>query len=252
MAQIQVLVAGVSASGKSMSLQNLSKDNPKAVAYISCEAGKSTPFPNNFLTMKDDKGNVKGISHPEEVVQFFKAVEQMDTIEYCVLDGFNYLCEMFESVVIKNMSNTMQGWALYGDFIRNFMQQVVGTSKKKWIIIAHNNVELTPQGDYRYYVPVKGSVAKIGLESYFNVVVYAQRMKIDKLKELDYNPELLHFTARDERLGFKHTFQVQPTKDVAEGRIRDLAGMWAENEIFIDNDAQLLMDHLSDYYGLSK
>lgn len=39
MAKVQVLIAGLSASGKSMSLKNLAKDNPKSVAYLSCEAG---------------------------------------------------------------------------------------------------------------------------------------------------------------------------------------------------------------------
>lgn len=140
----------------------------------------------------------------------------------------------------------------YGTFIQNFMQQVVGVSNKKWIIIAHNAVELTPQGDYRYYVPVKGAAKNIGFESWFNIVIYAQRQKVDKLKELEFDPELLHFTGRDERLGYKHVFQVQPTKDVAEGRIRDLAGMWNDNQIYMDNDAQLLMNHLENYYGLAK
>lgn len=39
MAKVQILIAGTSASGKSMSLIDLAKDNPKSVAYLSCEAG---------------------------------------------------------------------------------------------------------------------------------------------------------------------------------------------------------------------
>lgn len=108
MAKIQVLIAGTSSSGKSMSLQNLAKDNPKSVAYLSCEAGKSTPFPHEFITMRDGDGNEVGIKHPDEAIQFFKQVEIMDSIKYCVLDGFNYLCDMYESVVVKNATNTQQ------------------------------------------------------------------------------------------------------------------------------------------------
>lgn len=204
---------------------------------------KSTPFPHSFTSLKT------GITHPEQAVQFFKQVEEMDSIEYCVLDGFNYLMDMFESVVVNQSTNTMKSWGEYADFIKNFMQQVIGPSKKKWIIIAHNNEELTPEGEFRYYVPIKGSAAKIGIESYFNVVVYAQRQKLSNLNKYDSDPELLHITTRDERLGYKHVFQVQPTKEVANGRIRDLDGMWEDNQIWIDNDAQLLMDHLSKYYG---
>ena len=243
MAKIQVLIAGVSAAGKSMSLRNLAKDNPKKVAYLSAEAGKSTPFANNFTTL------LTGLSHPNQVFDFFRQVEQMPEIEYCVLDGFNYLCEMYETMVVNTATNTMQAWGQYADFIKSFLQQIVGVSQKKWIILAHNNAELTPQGTYRYYVPIKGSVARIGIESYFNVVVYAQRMELSKIMEMPHNPNLLHITPRDERLGYKHVFQVQPTKETADGRIRDLEGMWGDDEIFIDNDAELLMNHLESYYN---
>lgn len=140
----------------------------------------------------------------------------------------------------------------YGTFIHMFFQEVVGASNKKWIIIAHNTVELTPEGAYRYYVPIKGSVGKVGIESFFNIVIYAQRQDINKLKEHDYDPEMLHITERDERLGYKHVFQVQPTKEVTGGRIRDLLGMWQDNQIWMDNDVNLLAQHLDKYFGLEE
>lgn len=244
MAQYQVLIAGASASGKSASLMNLCKDNPKKVAYITAEAGKSTPFPNNFLSLKN------GVTDPNQVIAFFKQVESMPDVEYCVLDGFNYLMDLFENTVIKRSNNTQKAWGDYGTFIHTFFQEVVGVSNKKWIIIAHNTVELTPEGTYRYYVPIKGSVGKVGLESFFNIVIYAQRQDIAKIKEHDYDPEMLHITERDERLGYKHVFQVQPTKEVTGGRIRDLLGMWQDNQIWMDNDVNLLTQHLDKYFGL--
>lgn len=114
---------------------------------------KSTPFKNNFTTLKT------GISNPQQVVQFFQQVEQMDTVEYCVLDGFNYLMDMFES----QQKGGYDGWKDYAEFIKNFHQQIIGTSKKKWVVIAHNYKELMESGLYRYYVPIKGSASKIGL-----------------------------------------------------------------------------------------
>lgn len=243
MAQIQVLIAGESSTGKSQSLMNLSKDNPKAVAYLSAEAGKSTPFKNKFTTMK------RGISNPHEAVQFFQQVEQMPDIEYCVLDGFNYLMDMFES----QQKNGYDGWKDYAEFIKDFMQQTVGTSNKKWIIIAHNFKELMDQGLYRYYVPIKGSASKIGLESYFNVVVYTVKLTLKKAKELidqgKVDPDLFFITEDEEIEGVKYTFQVRSTADMAEGRIRSLAGMWNSKQIYINNDSDLLMKHLSAYYA---
>lgn len=226
-----------------MSLRNLSKDNPKAVAYINCEAGKSTPFKNKFTTLKT------GVSNPQEVVQFFQAVEQMDTIEYCVLDGFNYLMDMFES----QQKNGYDGWKDYAEFIKNFMQQVIGTSKKKWIILAHNFKELMSNGEYKHYVPIKGSASKIGLESYFNVVIYTTKFPLKKAKELidldKIDKDLFHITEDEEIEGVKYAFQVRSTPDTAEGRIRSLLGMWNAKQVYIDNDCQLLMDHLEKYYS---
>ena len=74
-------------------------------------------------------------------------------------------------------------------------------------------------------------------------------MELSRIMEMPYNPNLLHITPRDERLGYKHVFQVQPTKETADGRIRDLEGMWGDDDIYIDNDADLLMTHLENYYN---
>lgn len=243
MAQIQVLIAGESSTGKSKSLEFLAKDNPKSVAYLSAEAGKSTPFKNNFTKL------TSGISSPHEAVQFFQQVEEMDNIEYCVLDGFNYLMDMFES----QQKNGYDGWKDYAEFIKDFMQQIVGTSKKKWIIIAHNFKELIDTGLYRYYVPIKGSASKIGLESYFNIVIYTVKIPLKKAKEMidqgKVDPELFFITEDEEIEGVKYCFQVRSTADMAEGRIRSLSGMWNAKQIYINNDAELLMKHLSAYYA---
>ena len=67
---------------------------------------------------------------------------------------------------------------------------------------------------------------------------------------VNFDPEMLHITERDERLGYKHVFQVQPTKEVTGGRIRDLLGMWQDNQIWMDNDVNLLAQHLDKYFGL--
>lgn len=243
MADIQVLLCGESAQGKSWSLLNLGKDNPKSVAYLSAEANKGTPFKNNFTKLK------KGITSPYEVIQFFKQMEEIDSIEYCILDGFNYLMEMFES----QQKNGYDGWKDYAEFIKELHQQVIGPSKKKWLIIAHTYKELMDNGQYRFYVPIKGASAKTGLESWYNIVVYAVKFPLKKAKEMieqgKVDPNLFFITEDEENDGVKYCYQVRSTPDMAEARIRSLAGMWNKNQIYINNDAQLLMDHLSAYFA---
>lgn len=243
MAKIQVLIAGESSSGKSRSLEFLGGVDPKSVAYLNCEADKGTPFKNNFTKM------TKAISNPQEVKQFFQQVEEMPNVKYCVLDGFNYLMDMFES----QQKNGFDGWRDYAEFIKDFMQQTVGTSSKQWIIIAHNFKELMENGLYRYYVPIKGSASKTGLESYFNVVVYTVKLPLKKARQLidegKVDPELFFITEDEEIEGVKYCYQVRSTADMAEGRIRSLSGMWNAKQIYINNNAQLLMSHLEAYYA---
>jgi len=43
-------------------------------------------------------------------------------------------------------------------------------------------------------------------------------------------------------------FQTQLTKETVGERIRSPMGMFTTEETFIDNDAQMLLDHLRVYY----
>lgn len=130
------------------------------------------------------------------------------------------------------------------------MQDVVAKSQKDWIFIAHNTAELQPDGTYKYYVPVKGALKGQGAEAYFSIIVYARRVKITELEALPYDENLLHITERDRLVGYKHVFQCEVTKEFANSRIRSPIGCFAPNQIFMDNDMQLLLDHLCRYYGL--
>lgn len=172
----------------------------------------------------------------------------MEHIEYCVLDGFNFMMDMYE----RQMKEGYDGWKHYGEFIKNFMDNIVGTSSKKWIIIAHNFKELMNSGDYRYYVPIKGSTAKLGLESLFNIVVYTRKIPLLQAREMiesgKVDPELFHISEDEEIEGVKYTYQVRSTQETVEGRIRSISGLWNAKQIFIDNNAQLLLNHIEEHY----
>lgn len=246
MSKYHILLAGLTATGKTTSLHNLALNhpNPKEVAYICCEAGKTPIWANRFTTTSDS------VTHPDQVIEFFQTVEQMPNIEYCVLDGFNFLMKMFITEVIDNMTNTQAGWGEYGKFIQRFMQQIVGNSKKKWIIIAHNEEETvltgTQAGMKKYKVPISGGEGKHGFEAWFNHVIYTTKLPIAEARKLletgtNVNPE--QFTISPEEEHVKYAFVTRNTENFALGCIRSDFGTWQANQTYLDNDILLVMNH---------
>ncbi|TJX17778.1 MAG: hypothetical protein E5W21_35310 [Mesorhizobium sp.] len=70
------------------------------------------------------------------------------------------------------------------------------------------------------------------------------------LLELEkYGSDLLTITDEDRELGFKHVFQTRITKETTGERIRSPMGMFTKEQTFIDNDCQLLLDHLAKFYA---
>lgn len=243
MAKQLVLIAGVPASGKSASLMNLK--NQERVFYLNTESGKPLPFPNKFKTLKT------GLTNPLDIFPLFKQIEENKDIDTIIIDSLTFLMDMFESKVIVG-NKSFESWQQYNQFFKALMQDVIAQSQKNWIILAHNAQELQNNGSYKYFVPVKGSLKNTGIEAYFSIVIYSRRVQIEELEELPYDENMLHITERDRRVGYKHIFQCEPTKELADSRIRSPIGCFNEKQVFIDNDCQLLLEHLNKYYGLDK
>lgn len=230
-----VLVCGESSTGKSVSLLNLEN-----VLYLNCESGKKLPFkPKTFIQ--------KTITDPYQVYEAFTWAEEQDEIKTIVIDGLNYLMDMYESVHVLNASNTMQAWGNYAQFFKNLMQQYVASSSKAVIFTAHTKTALNDKNMImETKVPIKGSLANQGIESYFSCVVSTKKMTLDALS--DYDNELLTYTDREKNLGFKYTFQTQITKDTVNERMRSPMGLFTDAETYINNDVDLVLKRLNEYY----
>jgi hypothetical protein len=115
------------------------------------------------------------------------------------------------------------------------------------IILAHTLETLDEKAmEYRTSVPVKGSLKNQGIEAYFSTVVAAKKVS---LKELEaYGSELLEISEDDQTLGYKHVFQTRLTKLTVGERIRSPMGLFERDQTYMDNDAQLLLDHLHRFY----
>lgn len=233
-----VLLCGKSATGKSASLMGL--ENPEGVMYLNCEAGKKLPFRAKFKQYT--------ITDPLQVYEAFDAAENMEGVHTIVIDSLTYLLDMYESVYVLNSSNTMKAWGDFSQYFKNLMQQYVAKSSKRVIFIAHTSDSINEnEMIMETKVPVKGSLKNNGIESYFTVVIASKKVPLKILK--DYKSDLLTITPEEEALGFKYVFQTKLTKDTVNERLRGPLGLFDNNETFIDNNMQLVLNRLKEYYG---
>lgn len=233
-----VLLCGKSATGKSASLMGL--ENQEGVMYLNCEAGKRLPFKAKFKQYT--------ITDPHQVIEAFDAAEAMPEVHTVVVDSLTYLLDMYESVYVNGSANGMQAWGQFAQYYKNLMQQNVAKSSKNVIFTAHtldtlNESEMLMETK----VPVKGALKNNGIESYFSVVIASKKVPLKALKE--YSSELLTITPEEEALGFKYVFQTKITKETVNERLRGPLGLFTTKETFIDNNMQLVLNRLKEYYA---
>lgn len=231
-----LLICGESSTGKSASLRNLEN-----VLYINCESGKKLPFkPKNFKQLV--------VTDPLQVYKAFEQAENMPDYPTIVVDGLNYLMDMYESIYVLPSTNTMKAWGDYAQFFKNLMQQYVAKSSKNVIFTAHTKTVLNETAmAMETKVPIKGSLANQGIESYFSCIVSAKKVKLKDLE--NYQNDLLHITERDKAVGYKHVFQTNITAATVQERMRSPMGLFEDNETFIDNDVSLGLNRLREYYA---
>jgi len=231
-----VLISGASATGKSASLMGI--QNPEGVMFLNCEP-KRLPFKSSFAEFK--------ITDPLQIIEAFTEAENMPNIHTIIIDSATFLFDMYETQYVIGSSNTMQGWAEYGQFIKKLFQYYVNISTKNVIILAHTRTDLNEQTmAMETKVPVKGAAANVGIEAYFSTVISTKKIPITKLK--DYNNNMLNITPEEEAIGFKYVYQTKLTKDTVNERIRSPLGMWTTAETYIDNNIQYVIDRLHNYY----
>lgn len=234
-----VLISGYSSTGKSASLRNLK--NQKNWFYCSCEAGKALPFKNSFRDLR--------IEDPYQVYEAFDyAIEHPEECEGIIIDSLTFLMDMYESKYVLTASDPRKGWSNYAQFFKNLMQDKVLKFNKPTVILAHVQDFVDDKTlETKTYVPVKGSLKANGCEAFFTTIVSTKRISLKDLEP--YHNDMLNITEDDELLGYKYVFQCKPTKQTLGERIRSPMGMFSKEETFIDNDVQVLLDHLKDYYS---
>jgi hypothetical protein len=235
-----ILIGGLSAGGKSASLRNIK--NQTRWMYLNTEAGKRLPFKNKFNSYR--------INDPWQVHEAFDhATNNLKDYDGIIIDSLTFLMDMFETQYVLNASNTMKAWGDYGQFFKVLMQEKVTIFGKPVIVIAHVRETLDEKAmEMKTAVPIKGALQNNGIEAYFSTVVEAVRMSLKDLEPY-LNNGLLNIEEEEELLGYKHCFQTRPTKTTVGKRIRSPMGMFTREQTYMDNDAQILLDHLHEFYG---
>lgn len=236
MRENSVLICGRSGSGKSTCLRDL--QNPEGVMYLNCE-GKPLPFSSKFYELT--------VTEPEQVFEALTAAESMANIHTVVIDSLTFLMEMFETKRVINAQNGMKAWADYGAFIKTLCLDYLNKCTKNVIVLAHigtiyNDQDMVAETK----VSVKGAIGKTnGVESYFTTVLYTKVVDLAKLTE---QTPLLNITPKDKKRGCKHVFQTMLLKGSTQESIKSPDGLFDLNEIYIDNNAQFVIDRLKEFY----
>ena len=128
------------------------------------------------------------------------------------------------------------------------MQEYIAGSTKNIIILSHIADYIDESaGTKKVQVPLKGASAKVGVEAYLSVVVNAKKVPIIELEK--YPSEYLNITEEERIQGFKHVFQTRVTKGTTGTKIRGPMGLFTKDQTYMDNCAQLLLDHLHKFYS---
>jgi hypothetical protein len=233
------LIGGYSSTGKSASLQNIR--NQEHWLFLNTEAGKRLPFKNNFQSHR--------ISDPLQIYEAFDYGTGRDDIHGIIIDSLTFLMDMYETQNVLNASNTMKAWGDFAQFFKVMMQEKVVLFNKPVIFTAHVMDILDEKAmEMKTSVPIKGSLKNQGVEAYFSTVVASEKMTLKELEPYRGDNSLLNITEEDELLGFKYVFQTRLTKATTGKRIRSPMGLFSRQETYMDNDSQLLLDRLHQFY----
>lgn len=233
-----ILIAGYSATGKSSALRNIK--NQEKWFYLNCEAGKRLPFRNKFQQFR--------IDDPYQVHEAFEHAIAHPEVEGIVIDSITFLMDMFESMYVLPSPNTMKAWSDYAQFFKTLMQNLVVRFARPVTVMAHVKDELDEKAmEMKTFIPIKGSLKNNGIEAYFSCAVASKRMTMKELNGFSSN--LLNISEEEKELGFKYVFQTRLTAKTTGERIRSPMGLFDKSQTYMDNDAQLLLDHLHAFYG---
>ena len=87
----------------------------------------------------------------------------------------------------------------------------------------------------------------MGVEADFTTILSCKQMPVKTLEK--FPNALLNITDEEREDGVKYVFQTRITKDSAGEKMRSAMGLWNRDELYIDNDLQLVFNRLKEFYS---
>lgn len=234
-----VMVMGKPNTGKSASLRNMPQES---MVYLNADL-KETPFRDKFMMSVE-------IADAKDAIEFIRQIEGEESASGAVLDTITFLMQMYERQYVAPFAGTKTGqsaWGDYGNFYRELIHEIK-SGTKNYAILAHEDESLNEQAmQMESRVPIKGAVGKVGVEADFTTILRSMQVPITRLKGIEN--DLLTITPEEEEDGVKYVFQTRITKETAGSKMRSAMGLWGRNELFIDNDLDLVFKRLNKFYG---
>lgn len=231
-----ILIVGRGNSGKSHSLFNL-KDADKSI-YANCDQ-KELPIQDKFGTSV----------YLEKPKKFLKSLKYQSKLplkkqpKVIVLDTLTHLMREYVSLHVETSSNKMAAWAGNLDFYTNILR-TIKLAYYDTILMAHLDVIRDEDGNIiGETIPISGKMGKVGIETDFTNIMHAMTIKVKTLKKYPKNKNL-NITKREKMLGIKRVFLTTPITDYPYSKARSKHNLFSDNEIFIDNDIQIVLDKL--------
>ncbi len=234
-----LFIAGMSNTGKSTSLRNLKDRNH--YAYMNAD-DKALPIGGANAFLVNER-----ITEPEDILAYYDQLEEADQCKGIILDTITYLMALYERKVVNTSSNTMEGWKNYGVFYKDLNDRIK-SSNKTHIIMGHTDTALNEQsGNMESRILVKGAVGKLGVEGDHTFIVTSKQMPVTKLQA--FKTPLLTYSDHELASGMKYVFSTVLTKSNIGDRTRAPMGCWDISEQYIDNDVQLVLDRMDQFYS---